>query len=300
MSRETIYNIADQLENRIWSFQFSLSKLHPNKRLSLLSSNENYRNIHKGETCFILGNGPSLKYETRLSELRQYNTFSVNQLFRSPLFDMINPKYHVMLDPLFFTLDEKKPSENDTLIRIKELSDREDITMILPIEFIDYINQHFGEYGNRIYVKGRYRMCEKYKSGFDLTRYIPAANNVVLTAIYCAIYMGFTRIVLLGCDMTGWLDSYIRRSPHIVEKFSHIYEYNEEEKNRMRSVHSSFNNEAMLTGFAKMFKDYRLINQWCMNSGISLTNASQETALDNIPYSSLDDILDELDGKENE
>lgn len=299
MNRTDIQIKVDNLENLIWSMNLRLKHLFHNNELTLLSKNVAYENVFKEKTCFIIGNGPSLKYETRLSELKKYPTFTVNQFYRSELFEKVSPTFHVMVDPQFFSLRENIPFENDTLKRIKKISRDSKVKMIFPIEYHDYIVQHIGNAENHLYIKGRYKMGECYKMGFDMSGYIPAANNVVLTAIYCAIYMGFKKIVLLGSDMTGLLDSYVRRSPKLDEKFSHIYEYTDEEKERMRKVHLTHNNETMLQGFATMFKDYRCIYEYCKINDIDLSNASKETALDNLPFSNLDEILDVLE-KENE
>ena len=294
MNREKLQMYNDHMENKIWSIHLFKERVLHKPWVTILNKNLSYRNKYDGDTCFILGNGPSLKYETRLNELKNQTVFTVNQFYRSELFNQIEPNFHVMLDPLFFNLHEDNPSEYDTLKRIRNVAENKNIKMILPIEYYHYIDKTIGYPENHIYIKGRYRMCDNYNANIDMSGYIPAATNVVLTAIYCAIYMGFKRIVLLGSDMTGWTDSYIRRSPHLEEKFSHIYEYTEAEKERMRKVHATHDNEGMLQGFATTFKDYRCIFEYCKKNGVELTNASQETALDSIPFSNLNDILDDL------
>ena len=95
--------------------------------------------------------------------------------------------------------------------------------------------------------------------------------------------------------MTGWMDNYIRRGAENSEGFSHVYEYTEAEKRRMHKVHQTHDNELMLSGFATMFRDYRLIGNCCKCLSVELSNATQETALDNLAYSSLDVILDGLE-----
>lgn len=295
MNRNDIYMLLDSLENSLWNGKRILGDITKNKVNSLLKKNDIYRNCHQGETCFILGNGPSLKSETRLKELANYTVFSVNQFYRSELFDEVRPNYHVMIDPLFFSLNPDDPADNDTLSRIKKIAGNEDVKMIFPVDHYDYIKNTIGYSDNHIYVKARYRMHNNYKHGFNLTKYIPSSLNVVQTAIYCAIYMGFTQIVVLGCDMTGIMDNYIRRTPDMnCEKFSHIYEYTVEEKNRMKKVHASFDNEFMLNGFYTMFKDYKIIKNICDDMEIKIYNASQTTALDSLPYANLNDILDGL------
>lgn len=296
MKRSDLMSTFGSLENAFWSIVYSFKTICKDTSVESLKRNKTYLNKGKGETCFILGNGPSLKLETRLEELSQYTVFTVNQLYRSPIFKEVQPSYHVMIDPLFFSLDSKKSEEYDTLKRIRQLAANNNIKLILPIESYEYVKKFIGHEDNHIYIKGRYSFHEKYKLGFDMSKYLPAVNNVNLAAIMCAIYMGFEQIVLLGCDMTGLLDSYIKRSPNgNIENFSHVYDYTEEEKTRMHTVHTTTSNEAMLSGFATMFKDYRLIREYCSSHGIRISNASQKTALDTLPFSNLNTILDNLE-----
>lgn len=295
MNRDRLQEYIDKFENMIWSAKFVLIKLLKKQEYTLVSRNKQFENIHKGETCFILGNGPSLKYETRLEELSNYTVFSVNQFYRSELFEIIRPQYHVMVDPLFFKLKSEDASELDTLLRMRQIAADERIQMILPVDAYKYVKEQMGDSSNYIFVKNRFKMCENYHRPISMAEFIPASRNVVQTAIYCAIYMGFKRIVILGCDMTGLLDNYVKRKPGgPEEKFSHIYEYTNEEKERMKRVHAEHSNELMLTGFATMFRDFRLINNVCKEKGIELLNATQETALDMLKYSELNLILDEL------
>src|SRR5512139_2649265 len=53
--------------------------LHPWRRRSRLRMAE-YYNIHRGERCFIIGNGPSLN-DTDLSKLKDEFTFGMNRIY---------------------------------------------------------------------------------------------------------------------------------------------------------------------------------------------------------------------------
>ena len=151
MNRESIKILFAKMENRIWAIDNFLKSLLGSS-LSDLRKNKKYNNSDSG-ICFILGTGPSLKMETRIAELKKYPTFTVNQFYRSELFDAVKPRYHVMIDPLFFNLDPEKPEDADTLNRIIEVAKRDDITMIFPIDAKKYINKYIGSTDNCVYVK---------------------------------------------------------------------------------------------------------------------------------------------------
>src|SRR5512140_2527548 len=54
-----------------------------------------YQNRHEGQTCLIIGNGPSLA-NTPLDLLRHYPSFGTNRIF---LLKGFNPTYYVTVDP---------------------------------------------------------------------------------------------------------------------------------------------------------------------------------------------------------
>ena len=51
VNKQMLFSLLKNLEYRFWR-----------RSKNLLKSNEKYKNIHEGETCYILGNGGSLKY----------------------------------------------------------------------------------------------------------------------------------------------------------------------------------------------------------------------------------------------
>ena len=52
-----------------------------------------FHNIHQGETCVIIGNGPSLD-KTDLFKLDHYVTFGSNRIFDKPF----TPYYYCIID----------------------------------------------------------------------------------------------------------------------------------------------------------------------------------------------------------
>lgn len=80
----------------------------------LIQTNEKYRNIHDGERCFIIGNGPSLK-NVNLSKLCNEYTITVNQSPRMENFKDIHTTYHLWVDERFFHLKQDNPNDMELL-----------------------------------------------------------------------------------------------------------------------------------------------------------------------------------------
>jgi hypothetical protein len=135
---------------------------------------------HRGERCFILGNGPSLR-QTDLSLLRHETTFGMNRIYL--LFDEMGfaTTYYVAINTLVV---EQCASE------IKRLT--------IP-KFITW--------------RGRYWLADDPGAIFLDTDYTPPAtfatdasgrifegSTVTYVALQLAFYFGFDEVVLIGVD----------------------------------------------------------------------------------------------------
>lgn len=144
------------------------------------------------EECFILGNGPSLR-DVDLNLLKDKDTFTVNYFYRNE--KEFRSTYHVIIDDIFY--DDRGEGE---LINIyKEHPDT-----IFLLKYASYKRNKDLYDLNRTYFTlakqfqyGKYVVC-------DMTKNMTACINVVLHCIQCAIYMGYKKIYLLGCDFNAY------------------------------------------------------------------------------------------------
>ncbi len=149
-------------------------------------------NRHRGERCFIVGNGPSLN-ETDLSLLAEEHTFAVNGIFYK--YDEVGFKstYYVV---------EDRHVINDNLDRINQ---------------IDYSIKFFpARYANKII-----RTPDTYFLPADWQFYVPACPNfekprfsedvseviytgqtVTFLNLQLAFYLGFAEVYLIGVDFS--------------------------------------------------------------------------------------------------
>ncbi len=141
---------------------------------------DKFRDIHKGESCFILGNGPSLN-KMNLSLLNEYYTFGLNKIFM--IFDK-NPfklSYHVAVNPLVIQQSKKE---------IEALSCPSFLSY-LPMKRnnIKSLNCHaLGDH----FAKKRF-----YK---NITEGICQGYTVTFAAMQIAFFMGFKQVYLIGVD----------------------------------------------------------------------------------------------------
>lgn len=269
-------------------------QISENKRkdeIKLVSDNDNFKNLHLGERCFIIGNGPSIK-TVDFHLLQNEITFTVNQLSRLERFSQLKTNYHLWSDERFFHLnkdDEGDMELLETMLKVKtgdnspvvfykttakEMIDSFDLNHMLKIEY--YMD---GPMGNH---------CSNIE--YPLTRMMPIFSTCIHYAIVIAVYMGFKEIYLLGCDCTGiinTINSRISDSNH----FEYAYEITDNEKKRMRKVstESSIADEFMWYG--NLLSTYGVLYDYARNHGCNLYNATVGSIIENVPRVNLDDVL---------
>ena len=141
---------------------------------------EEFRNKHKGEDCFIIGNGPSLN-EMDLSLLNDYHTFGLNKIhliFDRKPFDL---SYHVAVNP--YVIEQIK----------------KEIVNLNCDSFLSYTPALI----NRITSKNIYYLGDTKSNEFfykDITKGMRQGNTVTYVAMQLAYFMGFKNIYLIGVD----------------------------------------------------------------------------------------------------
>lgn len=221
---------------------------------------------HRGERCFILACGPSIKKQN-LHPLRDEVCISVSNFFVHPEYQWIKPAYHVvagfceshhtqegwanwMLEmdartcftTMFFPLRDKERNLSASKFETHKL------------HFVDL------EEGNRGFEK-----C-------DLTELIPSPWSVTVTALTIAIYMGFKEIYLLGCDH-DWI-LHMHKSTHFYEEKQHAL---------MRAGLNEWADDSMkrqCQHLIDLWTQYEALHQTAKRLGIEIFNATEGGILD--------------------
>ncbi len=260
-----------------------------NDFVKILNRNSKFYNINKGKRCFILGNGPSLNGES-LDLLKDEKVFTVNQLYRSEIFEKVNSDYHVMIDQAFFEVDNSNSGEVERIEYIKKFINSGK-TVFLHHASLRFIDELDIDKENVYFLKPKLIFTDMFDDNIDITHLIPEAQTVVQTAIYVAMYMGFTEIYLLGCDMTGILQNYVKGDEISFNKYGHAYNYTGNEANRVKQQLDELGNETLLWCFFRMFELYRKINNYANRHKISIKNLTTGGALDVFERDNLENIL---------
>jgi hypothetical protein len=245
---------------------------------TILKRNEELYNRHKGERCFVLATGPSIKDEN-LTFLQNEYCFSVSEFYKHKHYQIINPSYYCSapLHPPF--------TEQDFLRRLQELSQysKNQIHFYSLSDKNTLIKSKLINIVNNIYYL-RFTNIEPLPSVIDLTSFLPRPQSVTIMAIYIAIYMGFKNIYLLGCDhntLWTWNGQSNHHSDHF---YNGTPTLGYEEK-------SGYDVDLALKAHCNLRKQYRWIKEVALSQKINIINLSSRTYIDIFYKSSLNKVL---------
>lgn len=169
--------------NAVKFYRFPCLKKYDYKKIAL------FRDIHKGERCFIVATGPSLKIEDlNVLHANKEVTISVNTVYNS--FDLTKwrPDYLVVTDTgaleIYYddllNVDVKYKILADRQYNLWHKIDRDDI--VLFHLFMEYFEQEGPDFSSRLDIGAFY------------------GNSVTYCALQLAVYMGFKEIYIIGAD----------------------------------------------------------------------------------------------------
>lgn len=272
-----------EFRNLVYMGSTALKKLRSPQLRTMLNDNQKFRDKFKGERCFILGNGPSVK-EQDLRLLQGEHIFCVNQCMRNPVILELEPEFYVCVDHNFFTINADDPGDMELLNTFRLLGCSKQTECFFPAAAKEAFVEKFGleQELNVHYILEGLEFTEKFSRDFDLTKRIPSFGTVVQTAIAIAVYMGFSEIILLGVDTTGivvTINSALKKS----NAEYYAYDVSENETRRMENMvaRSGFENYCM--AYYWTVRAFRRLNNYCTQRNIRLINCSGTTVVDSIP-----------------
>ncbi len=159
---------------------------------------EKFKNRHFGETCYIIGDGPSIKWFD-LSLFNEYPAICCGLMPFHKDFKKIDARYLLEIEPWLFTCKMFQP---------KILHKYQEIAAEIKKKINDKSLEVFVNLSNRFSLRGEninyiYRMLPNPKSNIEKE----INNNDFLSGSFhaslsLAHYMGFRKIYLIGFD--GW------------------------------------------------------------------------------------------------
>lgn len=140
-----------------------------------------FRNLHSGQRCFIIANGPSL-LKLDLTFLKNEITFGMNRLYL--IFDKMGfvPTYYSVVNELVI---EQFADDLGKLPTTKFLNWNQRASFTEPDERLNFL---------------RINMDLQDKFSHDLTQGVYSGGTVTYATLQLAFYMGFKEVYLIGLD----------------------------------------------------------------------------------------------------
>ena len=141
---------------------------------------QKFKNIHKGEQCFILGTGPSLN-QTPLELLKDKIVFGTNNCHA---INCVHFSYFTVVDEFVFA------------------NQKHEITDFVGTNIPTFISDHIPQTPDHFFKVRRLGFVNENKCHFwgNIEAGFNRGHTVILFALQIAYYMGFQEAYLLGCD----------------------------------------------------------------------------------------------------
>ncbi len=250
--------------------------------LALLQANAGVKDRHRGERCFILGNGPSVK-ALDLTALKGQTVISVSNGYLHQAFGVFAPRYHCLPQVTY----SDKMTKADTVVWFKEMHERlGDAELFLSTQEEPLVREH-GLFAGRVvrYLDLTESFDEVQGSDIiDLTQPVPRVESVPVMALMIALYAGFREIVLLGVDhdhfLTGRYDYAFRLG---------VQEGKGVGVDQDGVVITLWHDE--FQSLARLWRQYRCLSRIAKANAVTIVNATPGGALDEFPRNDLQSLL---------
>lgn len=157
---------------------------------------------YSGKSCFIIGNGPSLRIED-LEKIDKEITFASNSIYALYAHTDWRPTYYCAGDPIFC---KKMMTSKKNLAKIMDGCEA---------MFTSVIGEGI-EYRNDTNIKNIYYICRMNKKlnnnlpefSTDCSKQVYLGGTITYDMLQLAVYMGFKQIYLLGMDFNYSVERY--------------------------------------------------------------------------------------------
>lgn len=258
-------------EKPFYQYYLKSERKVPDKYQKIIQDNAKFRDVHKGEDLFIIGNGPSIR-DTDLLKIKNARKMVVSNFYLHEDYAKIKPDYYCFAQ---FTYTELF---NDDVAGkwISEIGERSgDPQFFFNIsekELIDSCRQFDNKRVNYMYLEST--ELERFDE-IDITEKMMMGMSVAVDCIQLAIYMGFSRIFLVGIEHSEMITRrydyfYNKEQGLIAGKDSGVLPSGE----LMKSFRDNLHN------MNRLWRMYEKLKMLADRNGVQIFNATKGGVLD--------------------
>jgi hypothetical protein len=249
---------------------------------AILHRNLKFLDTHRGQRCFILATGPSIRSQD-LRPLQNEWCIAVSEFYKHEHYNLIKPAY--------YTFVPSSPPYSDEVIRVK-LKRLEELKQLSQEEifFFGMNDRKLVEASNLVTDKQRvYYLNFSFRClttpTIDLTAIVPGPASAALNAVWIGMYMGFSEIYLVGCDYDSlwkWDGSGTYLRPNV---YQHFYD------GEPSTGFEPMDLDGELREKLALRQQFRWTNQIALQQNTRIFNANPKSYLDVLPKIPLESVL---------
>jgi hypothetical protein len=258
-------------------------------------------------TCFVLGNGPSLKADLQEvpEALRAGDIICVNGFAESGLYGQLKPKYCVFADPMYWspTSPAHIVSSRDNIFGAMLDKTTWPLTVYVPFEAKGLFEKYFSgsnlirvEGYNKVGLAGEQAVVNRF---FDLGLGMPSVQNVMIAAIFLALRHGYKKVILLGADHSWHETITLDEANRVCFKSRHFFGADAKlaPLTKDGTEVNIFTMGELFHALAITFDGYWELKKYSEHLGAEIVNASSVSYIDAFKRKPLTELLAEAAGK---
>jgi hypothetical protein len=228
------------------------------------------RNTHLGESCFVIGNGPSLTAEDldTLAE-NHIDSFAVNRIYKIFPQTKWRPTYYVNTDWVLI---------RDVLDTVNTIPAKQ---KFFPIHHL-YEQSFRKEIKNRAIFNLRYSPESIFN--IDCSQRVQGVGTVTISSIQLAAHMGYRNIYLLGIDHN--FDNIIDENGNTI--------INEGVKNYFVDDYDTDISDEVVHNLGNTTRRYCEVQAYYPKHGVIIHNATRTTKLEAFPRIDFDEAVEKI------
>lgn len=242
---------------------------------------------------FVLGNGPSLSENLANQTFLFQNTdcICVNCFADSAFFEVIKPKYYLLLDPIYWREGclQMMTEERERVFSNIKTKTTWPIILLLPNDAKVTMNwsQIFQEnknisvtFFNSLPLKGlKYFVFNFYRMNLGM----PPAQNVLVAAIFLSINMAYDKIFVCGADHSWHEDLAVNQENVVCLKDRHFYDSTEPILRpwyKGGADGETWKMHEILAALGRMFEGYQELEEYSRYRNVEVFNCTKHSYID--------------------
>ena len=283
------------IKNPITSTRLILSLRNPILSIIKIKDGKSLKEIdfiRNKEKCIVLGNGPSLKkdFEEIKKNHEEYDFCCVNNFVLSPNFVEFKPTIYVFLDAYFWAEDAHPDwikQRNETFSLIDEKVDWKMQVFIPSHASKDFIEKKIDNKNVEVIKLKAVSMPSAQGAFayrlFDSGYFTPGGMNVLIYAVYLAIFAKYKEIAIYGADLSFHKDLDVDQNTNdVIIQFKHFYggekKYELLKQNPQKV--KKFTMYGIMDTTAKTFFAHEVLSGYAKKLGITVLNKSSYSMID--------------------